>query len=261
MAPVLRKGTFFYIEICDDVDEWDAPLILSSFVKRGRRALDPYWSRIWVEQRIVPSDRQNLGMVLKKNGLQEYDEYKLLVLSDGKCAQDECFVKPLNVGSLPAELTERLNRTLSSVLSRPDHTLLFFRDGLVKRLSDPALSKLVLCEPFYSSDSLLSRRLKLYRQRLLELTLQPGGHGLMLGENCYLDTESLREHSASMQVTMDDFSSYIQQELIDTSSAAELLGCTRQNIQDLVQRGKLKPVMIFKNNFLFLKGELGWAKD
>ena len=256
-----EKERTFHIEVCDDVDEWDAPLILSSFVKHGKRALDPYWSRIWVEQRIVPSDRQNLGMILKENGLKEYDEYKLLVLADGRCAQDECFIKPLKAGSLPPELTGRLNLTLSSVLSTPDHTLLFFRDGLVKRLSDSALSKRALCEPFHSSEDLLARRLKLYRERLQELTLQPGGHGIMLGEDCYLSADTLREHSTAMQVTTEDFNSYIRQELIDTASAAELLGCTRQNIQDLVRRGKLRPVMTLKNNFLFLKGEIDLDKD
>ena len=251
-----EKERAFHIEICDDVDEWDAPLILSSFVKRGKRALDPYWSRIWVEQRIVPPDRQNLGMILKENGLQEYDEYRLLVLADGRCAQDECFIKPLRAGSLPLELTGRLNMTLSGVLSKPDHTLLFFRDGPVMRLSDPALSECALCEPFCSSESLLARRLKLYRKRLTELTLQPGGHGITLGEDCYLSADALREHSEATYVTTGDFISFIQQELIDTASAAELLRCTRQNIQDLVRRGKLRPVLTLKNNFLFLKGEI-----
>ena len=82
-----REDTF-HIEISDNVDEWEAPLILSSFVKRGVRALDPYWSRVWVEQRIVPRDRQNLGMILKENGLKEYDVHRLLVLADGRCAQE-----------------------------------------------------------------------------------------------------------------------------------------------------------------------------
>ena len=26
----------FHIEICDGVDEWEAPLLISSFVKRGK---------------------------------------------------------------------------------------------------------------------------------------------------------------------------------------------------------------------------------
>ena len=119
-----REDTF-HIEISEDVDEWDAPLILSSFVKRGVRALDPYWSRVWVEQRIIPRDRQNLGMILKENGLHEYDTHRLLVLSDGRCAQDECFITPLRTGAFPQELSRRLAGTLSCIVPGPDRTLLF----------------------------------------------------------------------------------------------------------------------------------------
>ena len=246
----------FHIEICDDVDEWDVPLILSSFVRRGKRALDPYWSRMWVEQRIVPPDRQNLGMILKENGLQEYDEHKLLVLADGRCAQDECFIKPLKAGSLPPELVRRLGLTLSCVLARPDHTLLFFRDGLITGITDSALSDPAVWEPFHSSRESLSRRLELYRERLSALTLQPGGHGVILGEDRYLSADTLRERSTALPVTTQDFKAYIRQELIDTASAAALMGCTRQNIQDLVRRGKLRPVVKLTNNFLFLRSEL-----
>lgn len=246
----------FHIEICDDVDEWDVPLILSSFVRRGKRALDPYWSRMWVEQRIVPPDRQNLGMILKENGLQEYDEHKLLVLADGRCAQDECFIKPLKAGSLPPELVRRLGLTLSCVLARPDHTLLFFRDGLITGITDSALSDPAVWEPFHSSRESLSRRLELYRERLSALTLQPGGHGVILGEDRYLSADTLRERSTALPVTTQDFKAYIRQELIDTASAAALMGCTRQNIQDLVRRGKLRPVVTLTNNFLFLRSEL-----
>ena len=57
-------------------------------------------------------------------------------------------------------------------------------------------------------------------------------------------------------VAADDFKAYLQQELIDTAGAAELMGCTRQNIQDLVSRGRIKPVMTLRNNFLFLRSEL-----
>ena len=59
----------FYIELPEDADPWETPLLLSTFVKRGERSVNSYWSRLWVEQRIIPPDRQNLGLVLKENGL------------------------------------------------------------------------------------------------------------------------------------------------------------------------------------------------
>ena len=81
----------FYIELPDDADPWETPLLLSSFVKRGERSVSSYWSRLWVQQRIIPRDRQNIGQVLKENGLKEYDEFQLLMLTMGRCAQDECY--------------------------------------------------------------------------------------------------------------------------------------------------------------------------
>ena len=40
-------------------------------------------SKIWVEQRIIPSDRQNIAEILRDNNLKEYDEFELLMLAMG----------------------------------------------------------------------------------------------------------------------------------------------------------------------------------
>ncbi len=54
--------------------------------------------------RIIPTDQQNLGQVLKENGLKEYDEYSLLMLSMGRCAQDDYYLAPIEDGELPKEI-------------------------------------------------------------------------------------------------------------------------------------------------------------
>lgn len=81
-----EKDKRFYIELPDDADIWETPLILSSRLKRGEKTINAYWSKIWVQQRIIPQDRQNLGRILKDNGLDSYDEFKLLAMTDGRCA-------------------------------------------------------------------------------------------------------------------------------------------------------------------------------
>ena len=73
----------FYIELPENADAWETPLLLDSFVKRGETTVNSYWSKIWVEQRIVPTDRQNIGEILRDNHLKEYDEYELLMLAMG----------------------------------------------------------------------------------------------------------------------------------------------------------------------------------
>ena len=99
-------------------------------------------------------------------------------------------------------------------------------------------------------------RLSLYRNSISRLSLTAGGHGVRLGEKNCISAEDLRKKGTEVPLTQGDFRSYIQNNVIDTSTAAELLHCTRQNIQDLVRRGRLHPVLTLKNNFLFLRDEI-----
>ena len=87
----------FYIELPENADAWETPLLLDSFVKRGETTVNSYWSKIWVQQRIVPIDRQNIGEILRDNHLKEYDEYELLMLAMGRCAQDDYYLVPLPI--------------------------------------------------------------------------------------------------------------------------------------------------------------------
>ena len=102
----------------------------------------------------------------------------------------------------------------------------------------------------------LIKRLRLYRERLVGLTMQPGGHGITISDDCHIPVDLLRSRGTTLSVAADDFKAYLQQELIDTAEAARTMGCTRQNIQDLVRRGRMRPVITLRNNFLFLRSEL-----
>lgn len=76
----------FYIELPQGADPWETPLLLDSFVKQNETTINSYWSKLWVQQRIIPTDRQNIGEILRDNQLEEYDEYEFLMLAMGRCA-------------------------------------------------------------------------------------------------------------------------------------------------------------------------------
>lgn len=44
--------------------------------------------------------------------------------------------------------------------------------------------------------------------------------------------------------------------VVNSTEAAELLGCSRQNITDLIRRGKLHPLKSSDKNTLYLKSEV-----
>jgi hypothetical protein len=113
----------FYIELPENADPWETPLILSSFAERGQLTVNSYWSKQWVQQRIVPPDRQNIGQVLKDNGLDEYDEYKLLILAMGRCAQDDYYLSPMDEVDLPDEVKNRFSKHVISISSLDNYKL------------------------------------------------------------------------------------------------------------------------------------------
>lgn len=233
----------FYIELPDDADPWKTPLLLSSLLKKGEHSVNAYWSRIWVQQRIVPPDRQNLGQILRDNGLESYDEFALLMKAQGRCAQDTYYLVPLTEQELPDSLADRFRKKVEAVVPLQEHKLLvFFRDGLVRKCTVPPLRALL---PVLNRDELFRT-----------VTVQPGGYGVCWGENMELADDLLYKSGQTVPLSFADFLSFAESCIVNTAEAADLLDCSRQNINDLVRRGKLHPVITTPKNMLFLKSGL-----
>ena len=79
----------FSIKISKTADAEDLPLMLTCFAEKGIYELDDRWARRFVQDRVVPSERQNLGAVLRAAGLEYYDEFALLLHNMGRCCQDD----------------------------------------------------------------------------------------------------------------------------------------------------------------------------
>lgn len=65
----------YTVDIPDGISEKEVPFMLSLFMRKGIRHMDPEWSLKWVQSRIIPSGRQNIGEILKANQMQIYDEH------------------------------------------------------------------------------------------------------------------------------------------------------------------------------------------
>ena len=237
----------FYIELPDQADPWETPLLLSTFAKRGECSINSYWSKVWVQQRIIPTDRQNISTILRDNGLKEYDEYTLLMLSMGRCAQDDYYLVPLEEGLLPATLRERFGRRIEDIVPLDPYALLvFFRDGCVRR-----------CE---LSDYFAARKqfqILLTRPDLFPTAqIQTGGHGVKWDVHLTISDSQLYEMGTPVPLGLSDFRNYVIQRVVNSAEAAELLNCSRQNIDDLTRRGKLHPIKSSGKNTLYLKSEI-----
>lgn len=88
----------YEIEIPQNVKSYEAPFIISDFIKKKQYKVGKDWSYRWVNQRVVPPERQNIGQILKANGLKEYDEFTFLLKNEGRSCQDECFIVRVEEG-------------------------------------------------------------------------------------------------------------------------------------------------------------------
>lgn len=136
----------FSIEIAERATARDVPALFLPFIERGERTIDEKWSRRWVQERLCPPGRQNLGEVLRAHGLQEYDELALLRSSCAKSSQDDFVVHEVaeskanrTNGGAPA-----LNASLGSALKarRKELGLSQSDVGRLARVGQPVISRL-----------------------------------------------------------------------------------------------------------------------
>lgn len=241
-----EKAKKFYIELPSSTDQWDVPIVLSSFVKDGETTVNSYWSRVWVQQRIVPSDRQNLGQILRDNDLKDYDEYELLKLSEGRCAQDDFYLVSIPEGELPEEIQLRNRYKIEYAIPLEQYrAILFFRDGTTK-----------ICDLDFIFDEVVPK-IKRYKEysAFRSMKIMAGGYGLTWGDLIVLD-KPLYERGKDIQLSIEDFKLMVDNGTVNSAEAADILDCSRQNIDDLIKRDKLHPIKTNDRNKLFLRDEI-----
>jgi hypothetical protein len=209
--------------------------------------VNSYWSKLWVQQRIVPTDRQNLGQVLKDNHLKEYDEYGLLMLSMGRCSQDDYYLVPVDENDLPEEVRCRFLERIEDVIPLGNYNLLvFFRDGKVKKCS---------LHDYFQSDKKFSVLLN-NEELFFYAQMQTGGYGVAWDINMSISDAILYRMGLEIPLSTEDFTNFVVHRIVTAAEAAEILDCSRQNIEDLTKRGKLHPVKSSAKTTLFLKSEI-----
>jgi len=82
----------FALTLDQDVAKEDLPLSIEGFANRGKYVLSHEDVLRWIRGRICPPGRHNIREILKSNGLEEYDEFGLLMVTDAKCDKDALYL-------------------------------------------------------------------------------------------------------------------------------------------------------------------------
>ena len=76
----------------DEMKKDKPPAMIHRFMTNGRMELDHELSHLWVCDRIIPKDRQNIDQILRENNLTTYREIDMLELCMGRCTLDDIYL-------------------------------------------------------------------------------------------------------------------------------------------------------------------------
>ena len=88
------------------------------------------------------------------------------------------------------------------------------------------------------------------------VNLQPGGHGIEWDINLSVSAAALYRIGKKVPLSVSDFQSFVVHRVVNVAEAAEILNCSRQNIDYLTRTGKLHPIKSSGKNTLYLKSEI-----
>lgn len=240
-----EKAEKFIIELCRDVDEWSSPLLFQGLVRQGRYTIPHAISRMWVEERIIPCGRQNIGSIMKNHKLRDYSEIAFLNLSKGRCAQDGCYIAEVAYDDIPEEIKERSRGNVSECFPTGD-------DQIVCMFRDNTVSKVDLKQLKNGYKELVH---VLQNRRLLDsVKVGVGGYSIIFNDSIEVEADALKRAGVVLPLSADDFYGFVQRNVVDATKVCDMMQCSRQNLAYLVNEEKIAPIITGTKANLYTRG-------
>lgn len=86
--------------------------------------------------------------------------------------------------------------------------------------------------------------------------VEPGGYGVAWTPELDASEGELWESGVELPLRLEDFAQFVRCNVVNTADITETLNCSRQNVEDLIRRGKLEPVKTLQKGKLFLMADV-----
>lgn len=88
-----KRNSFRIVFRSDITMKEKPPAYIHRFMTNGRTEITGDLAMLWVTDRIIPKDRQNIADILRENGLKYYREIDMLELSMGRATYDDLYLE------------------------------------------------------------------------------------------------------------------------------------------------------------------------
>ena len=251
----------FIIELSKALSFDEASIFFAPFIERGELTLNSKWSEHWVNQRIVPTDRQNLGQILRDNKLKDYNRYRLLMLGHGRCAQDDYAVVKVDAGELPAWVQERMKKRIEFCAAiSSGRVVAIFRDGTIRIFE---VEQFGLGEANGDADRGDRAKGDAAKEHATSaefvgetLRLAPCGVAINVGRSASISAREIYENTKQLPLRREDLRTLMSQYIVDTKEVCEELGCSRQYVHQLTQNDELLAFKESSKTTLYTKSDV-----
>ena len=126
--------------------------------------------------------------------------------------------------------------------------LVFFENGVIKKFD---VKPIIKDYPEFEA---------LEEPALFQMVkVEPGGYGVSWNEDLDCSEGELWENGVEIPLSVEDFVSFTQHEIVNTTEVADMLGCTRQNVIAAIKNGHIQPIKTYQHTKLFLKSDVARA--
>ena len=200
----------YYIEIEDNIKDY--PVFFHIFKNiKNKLIINRDYTDMWIKERVIPYERQNITSILKDANMTTYNELELFIKQSGKSSMDNCYLEL--VKEMPLEIEARRRKTIKDFIYSNGMLIVFFKDGKTKTIKIQSEKK-----PF----------------------LTPLKNEIIFDISTRFDYLYLYDNGQSFPLLYEDLLQYITENVISTNEVKDILGVSKQNVQYLEKIKKIK---------------------
>ncbi len=204
-----------YIELIKG--NFDYPLFFNEFARKDIYTINCDQTRMWILERVIPYERQNIAAILRENNLKAYNEYEMFILAKGKSSMDGTSLEEISMQDINDQIKERRQLLIQDFILDKSSLIVFFRNGATKMFSLPTE---------HSDNPFLSE----FRDEII------------FSQKERYSYVALFNSGKDINFSYDSLKAYLANNLLDASEVASIKGVTRQNISLQKKEGKLHPI-------------------
>ena len=202
-----------YIELNEGLDNY--PVFFDIFINKKKYIIESYWTRKWIEERVIPAERQNINDILKDNGFKYYNEILMIIASKAHSSMDDNYLKEIKYNEISDFVKERRKHLIKDFiyLKEKNKIIVFFEDGISKMIDLKTKNN----KPFINS----------FGSELISTSYE------------FYSYDDIYKNGEETPLLYDDLLNYIGDNILSTNAIKKEYDYSRQYVNKLKQEKKI----------------------